>query len=187
MIIWINGPFGVGKTQVARRIAGAGTGAFLFDPEQIGFLLRRLLPGPAPIDFQDLPLWRELTIRLLREAAATASGPVVVPMTLTDPRYFDEIAAGVRAAGLDLRHFTLLASADVVRQRLRRRLDWPASRRWALERVEPCLAALAAPMFQVHVHTERRAPADIAGEIMALLPRTTDHPGLSSVVSSGTC
>src|SRR3954454_1300109 len=101
MLIWLNGAFGAGKTKVARAIVSARSEATLVDPEQIGFLLRRLLPKrEAAGDFQDLPLWRELTVRILLEAAASAPGLVVVPMTLVDPLYFDEIVGGLRAAGV---------------------------------------------------------------------------------------
>lgn len=166
MVIWINGAFGAGKTSVGRRIAALRTGTQLFDPEQIGFLLRRVLPNAGVEDFQDLPTWRELTVRLVTEAAA--AGPVVVPMTLANPAYFDEIVGGLRRGGMDLRHFTLTASAEALRRRLRRRLDWPASKRWALARVEPCVAALADLRFAIHLDAERRTIAEIAGEILAM-------------------
>ena len=166
MLIWLNGAFGAGKTKVARRIAALRPNAFLFDPEQIGFLLRRLLPS-ATGDFQDLPLWREVTVRLLAEADARADGPVLVPMTLVNPSYFEEVIGGLRARGLTLRHFTLVASPATLRRRLRRRLDWPSSRRWASARAEPYAAMLADPMFAVHIDTDGRPVADIANDILA--------------------
>lgn len=166
MVIWINGAFGAGKTSVARRIFALRPGALLFDPEQIGFLLRRLLPIARVADFQDLPLWRALTLQLIGEAEAMAAGPVIVPMTLANPGYFEELVGGLRASGADLRHFTLTASPATLRRRLRRRLDWPASRRWALARTEACAAALADPAFAVHVDTEGRKVAEIAADIL---------------------
>ena len=165
MIIWINGAFGAGKSAVARQIVTLRPHMHLFDPEQIGFVLRRLLPAAEDEDFQDLPLWRELTVRLIAEAAAAAD--LVVPMTLVDRAYHQEIVGGLRDAGLDVHHFTLAASPDTIRRRLRRRLDWPASRRWTLSRVELCVAALAHPAFAVHVEAERRSVRAIAEEILA--------------------
>ncbi|MEA3004623.1 MAG: hypothetical protein QOH81_3411 [Sphingomonadales bacterium] len=166
MVIWINGAFGAGKTRVARRILALRPGAILLDPEQIGFMLRRLLPMRQIADFQDLPLWRELTVRIVREAAAEG-GPVIVPMTLADPARFEEVIGGLRACGVDLRHFTLMASPETLRRRLRRRLDWPSSRRWALAQAEPAAAALADPAFAEHVDTEGRKVAEIADDILA--------------------
>ena len=166
MVIWINGAFGAGKTSVARRIAALRPGTRLFDPEQIGFLLRRVLPDSGVEDFQDLPLWRELTVRLVTEAAT--AGRIVVPMTLANPAYFEDIVGGLRLRGVEVRHFTLTASAETLRRRLRRRLDWPASKRWTLARVEPSVAALADSRFAIHVDAERRTIAGIAGEILAM-------------------
>jgi hypothetical protein len=167
MVIWINGAFGAGKTKVAGRLAALRGGARLLDPERIGFMLRRLLPTDGVDDFQDLPIWRELTVRIVREAAAVSAAPLIVPMTLADPAIFEEVIGGLRASGVDLRHFTLTASPATLRRRLRRRLDWPASRRWAMARAEACAAALAGPAFAEHVDTEDRSVAEIATEILA--------------------
>lgn len=166
MLIWLNGAFGAGKTSVARAIVSARPAATLVDPEQIGFLLRRLLPKPQPDDFQDLRLWRELTVRILAEAAATATAPVVVPMTLVDPRYFEEVIGRLRAEGVDVRHFTLTAPADTIRRRLRRRLGWPGSRRWALDRVHRIGTALADRLYAEHIDTGQRSVREIAKLIL---------------------
>ena len=166
MIVWINGAFGAGKTSVARRIVERCPGAMLFDPEQIGFLLRRLLPRIDADDFQDLPIWRELTGRLIAEAAAGVAGPIVVPMTIARRDYLDEIVGGLRRRGLEVRHFTLTVSAETLRRRLRRRLDWPASRRWALARVDACVAALADPAFAEPIETEGLSVADVAERVL---------------------
>jgi hypothetical protein len=167
MLIWINGAFGAGKSKVAREILGRRPAARLFDPEQIGFLLRRLLPNACGEDFQDLALWRELTVRLVAEAAAGTASPLVVPMTLVDRGHFDEIVGGLRHGGVQPHHFTLAAPASTIRRRLWRRPDWPASRRWALARVDACVEALADPAFAVHVDAEHRRPGELAEQILA--------------------
>lgn len=103
MLIWINGPFGVGKTTVARRLVKCLDGVRLVDPEQIGFMLRQVWTAPDVPDFQDLPIWRQLTIDLL--AAAAADGrTIVVPMSLGNPLYFEEIVGGLRRRGVDVHH-----------------------------------------------------------------------------------
>lgn len=167
MIIWINGAFGVGKTRVARHIVARRPRMRLFDPEQIGFLLRRLMPDAGVGDFQDLQLWRELTVKLVAEASAATD--LVVPMTVVRRPYFEEIIGGLRHKGVEVHHFTLTAPADTIRSRVRRRLDWPASRRWTLSRVEPCVAALADPAFATHVDAEQRSVREIAEAILASL------------------
>lgn len=167
MVVWINGAFGVGKTIVARRLVKMWEGAWLFDPEQVGFMLRRVWPERNFSDFQDLPLWRELTVRILAEASRTPVTKIVVPMTLVKPDYFEEIIGGLRAEGVDVRHFTLMAPAATVSSRIRWRLARPASRRWALARVDTCLAELSGGAFATHVWTQGRTAAAVAQDIFA--------------------
>ena len=168
VLIWLNGPFGVGKTRVARRLVRLRRDFRLFDPEKIGFALRRI-PGNEHVeDFRDLPAWRAATLRTLVAAgSADPARTLVVPMCLTDPEHHREIVGGLGAAGIHVRHFSLMAPAATVRRRNRLRLMWPASKRWALDRVEPCLAALQSETFAVHVDTEERPVAAIAEEILA--------------------
>jgi hypothetical protein len=167
MLIWINGAHGVGKTSAARKLAVLGADRFLIDPEQIGFMLRRIWPGGGPADFKDLPAWRELTVATLRAAAADRpAATLIVPMTLANPLHHAEIVGGLRAGGIDVRHFTLLASPATLRRRIRRRLDWPRSRRWALSRSESCSAALEDPAFADHVQTDGLSIAEVAAEIV---------------------
>lgn len=166
MVIWINGAFGAGKTKVARRLVASLPGAWLFDPELIGFMLRSLWPRGAFADFQDLPIWRELTIATLAAAAERHPDRVaVVPMTLVNKAYFREIMDGLAARGVEVRHFTLLASPSTLRRRIGWRIDRPASRRWALAQVERCASGLADPLFAIHLPTDGRRVPDIAQDI----------------------
>jgi hypothetical protein len=167
MLIWINGPFGVGKTKAARRLVKMNPDFRLFDPERIGFLLRDIWPASEIPDFQDLPIWREMVLRTLAAACAGTDRMLVVPMTLADPAYFREIVGGLRDLGIDVRHFTLMAPAVIVRRRNRLRLIRPRSKRWALARVEPCLARLADAQFAVHIDTARKKVGAVAHEILA--------------------
>lgn len=167
MLIWLNGAHGAGKTKVARRLAGSRSDMRLVDPEQIGFMLRRMWPGGGPADFKDLPAWRSLTRDTLRALAEDpAVGDLVVPMTLVRPDHFQEIVGGLRAMGVDLHHFTLMASPATLRRRLRWRLDWPTSRRWALSRIEPCNAALRDDLFRTHIETDGRRIKEVADDIL---------------------
>ncbi|WP_200902481.1 MULTISPECIES: hypothetical protein [Protofrankia] len=62
MICWINGSFGAGKTTFTEELRRRCPDAVVFDPEEVGFMLRDMLP-PAPSgDFQDLPAWRLLVV-----------------------------------------------------------------------------------------------------------------------------
>ena len=106
LVVWINGAFGVGKTSVAEELVPLLPGSLLFDPELIGVMLRDVIPAEEQTDdFQDIPAWRELTRdAVVALARARAPGVLVVPMTLVDERYFEEIVGGIRARGVRVVH-----------------------------------------------------------------------------------
>ncbi len=87
MILWLNGPFGVGKTQTAYALHHRLPGSFVCDPEHLGFALHRMTPPMVHGDFQDLPLWREGTWRTLASVQDAWPGPIIVPMTVVVPQY----------------------------------------------------------------------------------------------------
>ncbi len=63
MIIWINGPFGAGKTTLAKRLRDRRSKSLIFDPEEIGFVVKETVPMPASGDYQDLPCGGDLRSR----------------------------------------------------------------------------------------------------------------------------
>lgn len=87
MIIWINGPFGAGKTTLAERLRDRRPKSLIFDPEEIGFVVKEKVPIPASGDYQDLPLWRGLTIAAVSEIRRNYSQDIIIPMTLVHPDY----------------------------------------------------------------------------------------------------
>ncbi len=178
MLVWVNGPFGVGKTQVAHELARRLPNGFVSDPEQLGFALRRMLPPPIRGNFQRLPLWRSTCRDLLSDILDRYDGVVVAPMTLLCPAYRADIVDAIAERGHQVAHFTLLASVDTIRRRHRSRgQSW---RHFATNQVQADLDTLSAPEFAHHIPTDNRRIPDIAAEIarqanLALTP-TTDGP-----------
>lgn len=147
MILWLNGAFGAGKTAVAEELCRRLAGAYLYDPENAGQFLRQNLPAPlCPWeDFQDDPLWRQFNAALLERLAREHPGPVIVPMTVTDRRYWEELTALV--APDDLRAFVLEAAPETLLSRLEGRGDGPDS--WPARQMARCCAGLKAMPGQV--------------------------------------
>jgi hypothetical protein len=171
MIVWINGAFGVGKTSVARALSRKWPAALLFDPEEVGFMLRRVVPKDSQTgDFQDLPLWRRLTVETAVGLLKQTARPLIVPMALADPKYFAEVVVELRARGVSVHHFALVASRDTIGRRLRRRWELPGSKRWALAQLDRCVSALESPEFRLHVNTDGRSVDEVLEDILAHLP-----------------
>lgn len=169
MIVFISGPFGIGKTTVAELLVERLPGGLLFDAEGVGSRLLRLCPpGKRPADFQDLRPWRRLTVLLPRLLLATRRGPLIMPMTIWRPAYFREVVGGLRASEPNLYHFTLTATPAVLEARIRQSGEAVG---WRLDHLLPCTAALAAPEFATHIATDGRTPDEVAEAILAQLAK----------------
>jgi len=163
MLIWLNGPFGVGKTQVAFELHFRLAESFVCDPEYIGYTLFKTIPRTLRGNFQDIPLWREFTYQTLQYVLQRFEGPVIVPMTICSPTYLDEIVGALRSSGFNVYHFTLLASRKTLLKRLKKRFDGPNS--WGAQKIEYCLDTLQKQEFAWHLDTENRSIEQTAQEI----------------------
>ncbi|WP_236243252.1 AAA family ATPase [Streptomyces sp. CC228A] len=183
MLLWLNGPFGGGKTQTAYELHRRLPDSVVCDPEEVGFGLHRMTPRPLRGDFQDFAAWRlgvrEVLDLVLRRHEG--GGPVIAPMTLVEPGYFAEIIGALRDGGHDVRHFALLAPRETVLRRLAERglgLGRGLRREsFAVARLDHCLERLALPDFAQHVRTDRSTVPEVAEAVAAsagltLLPNT---------------
>ena len=181
MLVWINGPFGGGKTASAAELQRRLPGSVICDPEHVGLGLHRMLPRTLRSDFQDLRAWRSGVHEVLDLAGRKYDGPVIVPMTLIDRRYFAEIVGRLRDDGHDVRHFALLAERATVLRRLSGRAFGLGLRheRWAVDRLDDCLARLREPEFARHIHTDQLTVPQVADAIarIAGLPVVPDTDG----------
>lgn len=189
MLLWINGPFGGGKTQTAHEIQRRLPGSVICDPEHAGFGLRRMLPpelrgahGRTPLidDFQDLASWRQGVVEVLDLTLSGHDGVVIVPMTVTDKEYFAETVGRLGELGHDVRHFALLAQRETVLERLRERgfghlvryvagKNAPLRREsWAVGQLDHCLERLREPEFAEHLWTDHSTVPKTADRIAVL-------------------
>jgi hypothetical protein len=152
MIIWINGPFGIGKTQTAYELQRQIKGSLLFDPELIGYFLRNKIPRAyAKSDFQDYRVWRTTVSGILREMQGNPESIVIVPMTVVSEEYFKEIVEPLRSEGIHLRNYTLLARKETIQNRLTRRFD---KHSWNYQQIDRCLEGLTNPIFEKFIDTD---------------------------------
>jgi hypothetical protein len=173
VFVLINGPFGIGQTTSARQVVERFPNSLLFDPEEIGVFLRRLLgPLAASSDYQDLKLWRTLAVDLAIRVSAEYGRHLVIPMNLWRKDYFDEIVAGWRASGATIHCIRLTASCETLVARILARPEEEGGHEWALSHVDSGFAAANDPALGREVSTEARPAQAVAEEIAGfVLPR----------------
>jgi hypothetical protein len=191
VLVWINGPFGGGKTQTAHEIARRLPGSVICDPEYVGFGLSRMAPPGTVDDFQDWAAWRSGVVEVLDRVLTGHDGDVIVPMTVVEPDYFTETVGVLRSRGHHVAHFALLAQRATVVRRLRERglghvTQFAPGRgslrreTFAMSRLDHCLDRLAGPEFAEQIRTDDVTVAQVADQIAAAtgltLAPNTDGP-----------
>lgn len=172
MILWIDGPFGGGKTTLVAELRSRLPEAWEFDPELVGAVLQRTVPMPETDDFQDMPVWRPLVAAFVSALSAEYGRTLLVPMTLQNPAYRDEIFSAITSP---LTHVFLDVPADELRRRITAQVMFPDDpaqeayvREWRLSRVDSGVAARASLPAGTHVvDVGSRTPASLADEILA--------------------
>jgi hypothetical protein len=179
VLLWINGPFGGGKTQTAHELQRRLPGAVVCDPELAGFGLQRMIPRGLRPDFQDLPAWRQGVYEVLDLVLAKHDGPVIAPMTIIEPAYFQQIIGRLRDGGHEVHHFALLAERDTVLRRLSERVlgravhvlmgQAAALRResFAVSKLDLSLQRLQEPEFAEQLWTDHQTVPEVAEHIAA--------------------
>jgi predicted kinase len=178
VMIWINGAFGSGKTTLANELHRRLPEALAFDPEYVGYILTRCVPNLENGDFQDIPLWRKLVAEFAIGLSAEYGRPLIIPMTLVNAAYREEIFGLINKAGDQILHVFL----DVPAEELRRRIDTQvivednpkadaSARAFRHRNVEQCVAARAELRADAMIlQGDQHPPTELADLVMAALP-----------------
>lgn len=118
-VVWINGTFGVGKTTTAKAVAASRADLRVFDPEEVGFMLRRNLADYPVDDFQDGPSWRQLVAHTAGALIEQTGQSLVVPQTVLSQPYWNEIKRLLLRLRIGVTHVLLDCTPDVLVQRIR--------------------------------------------------------------------
>jgi AAA domain len=177
MIVGIDGAFGSGKTTLVAELHRRWPEALVFDPEQIGLVLREIVEVPTG-NFQDLPLWRKQVAAMAIGLTEEHGRPLLVPMALVEAEYLEEIFTVVRRRGIFIQHIYL----DVPRDELARRIAArghpgreASSREWNVAaQNDRCAVARALLPPDTLVLDGRRPVAELAAEVWAVRPLATE-------------
>ncbi|MCA1058888.1 AAA family ATPase [Rossellomorea aquimaris] len=167
MILWINGAFGSGKSQTAYELNRRIPDSFVYDPEQVGYLLRKMIPKEASkADFQGYPPWRECNRSILKYIESHYNGVLIVPMTVVDAQYFKEIVHELRNEKVEVKHVVLWADKHIIEKRLRSRGERKHS--WAHRQTDRCLKGLSDEIFENRIITNTLSIEKVAESISEL-------------------
>ena len=165
----INGAFGVGKTTIANRLVNEIENSMIYDPEEIGYMLRNVIPidmkrTESPTgDFQDFDLWKELTVDMAKKLITKYEINLIVPMTIRKIEYFHYIFNGFKNIDEQTYHFCLNASKETIYERLRLRGEEEGN--WCFQQTDNCLEAFNQYDFGEYLDTERNSIDEIILEI----------------------
>jgi adenylate kinase family enzyme len=171
MIVMINGAFGSGKTTSANMLLPLVLNSMIFDPEEIGYMLRKIvieeirLEEERTDDFQDIELWRILTVKVANELKQKYKKHLIVPMTIYKSQNFEYIYNGFKNIDKDIYHFCLLASEKTLHKRLIDRGDKVGG--WTFQQTEKCVNALSDNRFEEHIITDHLDTNDIVDRILS--------------------
>ena len=173
MIIMINGAFGVGKTTIANMLQNEIKNSMIYDPEEIGYMLRNVIPMDIKRtesitgDFQDLDLWKELTVDVAKRLITKYNINLIVPMTIRKIEYLNFIYNGFKSVDEQTHHFCLNASKETIYERLRLRGEEEGN--WCFQQTDKCLEAYKRYDFGEYIDTERNCIDEIIQEIKGKL------------------
>lgn len=175
-LIWINGPFGVGKSSAAERVAAA-LGGIEFDPERLGGVLRALVV-PTPDDFQSLVCWQLATVGALSGLISDMPDrPLVMAMTVYRPDVRRVLREGIISTGVPTLEVVLTADEATIRRRLNSRARGPLypvrrrSRDWALTRAGEAIRAFRLDGGDVLLDTTSLSPGEVSEAILEQVGR----------------
>ena len=174
----INGAFGSGKTSTAQMLQPQIPDSMIFDPEEIGYMLRKVIPEDVYFgeertdDFQDLELWRILTVKTVQELMNKYRKHLIVPMTIYKADNFDYIFNGLRSIDQNILHFCLLASEHTIKNRIERRGDTFGT--WYEKHTKAGVLAFKDKKFQEHIDTDHIEIEEVIRIILRKISRIND-------------
>ena len=163
MIIWISGPYGVGKSTLAETMAEKMENALIFDAEEVGNAVRENYPDCSyGYIFEDYPLWGEFCYMLLKDIHEKFQKDILVPMTLLREKSYG-IIEKLNRDGIKTYLVVLEASYQTVHDRILARGEEEGC--WCMENIELAREG-SVTLPGIHIQTDNRTVAELAAFVM---------------------
>ncbi len=99
---------------------------------------------------------------MLSYIAKNYDGIIIVPMTITNRQYYDEII-GELLKKFTIRHFILSAKKETILKRLGRRFETKNS--WAAQQIDRCIEAFSTSITEIKIQTDDMTIDEVIQEI----------------------
>ncbi len=163
MIIWISGPYGVGKSTLAKAMAARMDNALIFDAEEVGNAVRGNYPDcPYGYIFEDYPLWGEFCYMLLKDVHEKFHKDILVPMTLLRRDSYG-IIEKLNRDRIKTHLVILEASHQTVHDRVLARGEEEGC--WCMENIELARNGSAA-LPGIHISTDNKSVDELCDEVL---------------------
>lgn len=164
LIIWLNGAYGSGKTTVAFELNKRFSKSFVYDPENLGSFIRHNIPKNLHKDnFQDHDQWRYFNYDLLKYIAESYDGIIIVPMTIINIEYYQEIIERLKKDGVRLDHYILYANKKTLNRRLNKRLELGET--FARVQMDDCIEFFDNVVTEYKIFTDQLNVDQVVNEI----------------------
>lgn len=169
MIIWINGPYGVGKSTLADELHRRNPDSFIFDAETVGNTVRDNLPKQRfhGYIFENYPMWFTMCAMLLNDIACKFSGDIYVPMTLVWPDSFSKIERPLATHGHTIKHILLTSTYDTVHDRILARGE--DENCWCMQNIRLCLEQQASFDNVIRIESRSATVEELATSVRAAI------------------
>ena len=168
MIIWISGPYGVGKSTLAEALAEKMEHALIFDAEEMGNAVRENYPNcPYGVIFEDYPLWSKFCYELLKDIHNTFGKNILVPMTMLRRSTYGNIIEKLLADNIDTRLVVLEAGYQSVHDRILARGEEEGC--WCMENIELARRESSAIREGLHLDTDGRSVEELAEMVLSYI------------------
>ena len=164
MIIWISGPYGVGKSTLAEAMVEKMENAMIFDAELMGDAVRGNYPDdPYGFIYEDYPLWGEFCCKLLTDIHDAFRRDILVPMTLLRSASYDAIIRKLHDNGVETHLVILEASYDSVHDRILARGEEEGC--WCMENIALAREGCSA-LPGIHIDTDGVDVPELAEQVL---------------------
>lgn len=92
------------------------------------------------------------------------SGTIIVPMTLVDKAYYDQIISRLIKDGIIIQHYILIDEKSTILKRLKQRGELDNS--WPCQQVDRCLCSFQKDIIGIKINTDKLSIEEVVEFIL---------------------